>query len=295
MQEERWKKGKKSVESQVAIMKIRLLELTNTSARFVLSDATPALANALRRALMCEIPKLAIDKVEILLGNIRDENGKEYESVTPLFDEIIAHRLALVPLPTDLSLKFPNECSCKGEGCPSCSVIYSINKKGPGIVYSGDLIPLADPKFKPIDELIPIVKINEKQAVLLYATAILGRGKDHAKWQVAHAVGYKYYPDVKLNEEKCNNCMKCIKYCPKKVFESSDGKAKVKTVEACDLCNACVEICPTGAITVKGSDKDFIFTFETDGSLSAKAALIEAIDILSKSFGQIKDMLSTLG
>ncbi|MEM3445324.1 MAG: DNA-directed RNA polymerase subunit D [Thermoplasmata archaeon] len=277
------------------MMKIKFLELTNTSARFVLSDATPALANALRRTLLCEIPKLAIDRVEILLGNIRDESGKEYESVTPLFDEIIAHRLALVPLPTDLTMKFPEECSCNGEGCPSCSVIYTINKKGPGIVYSGDLIPLGDPKFKPVDDLIPIVKINDKQAVLLYATAIMGRGKEHAKWQVAHAVGYKYYPSVKIDGEKCDNCMKCVKYCPKKVFEVNDGKVGVKIVEACDLCNSCVEVCPRGAVTVQGSEKDFIFTFETDGSLSAKVALSKALEILSKSFGQVKDMLSMLG
>lgn len=276
-------------------MKIRFLELTNTSARFVLSEATPALANALRRALLGEIPKLAIDKVEILLGNIRDESGKEYESVTPLFDEIIAHRLALVPLPTDLSMKFPDECSCKGEGCPSCSVIYTINKKGPCVVYSGDLIPLGDPKFKPVDDLIPIVKINEKQAVLLYATAVMGRGKEHAKWQVAHAVGYKYYPHVQINAEKCNACMECLKYCPKKVFESQDGKVVVKAEEACDLCNSCVEVCPKGALCVKGDESEFIFTFETDGSLSAKTALCKALEILSKSFGQIKDMLSMLG
>ncbi|MCX8173240.1 MAG: DNA-directed RNA polymerase subunit D [Thermoplasmata archaeon] len=276
-------------------MKIKFLELTNTSARFVLSDATPAEANALRRTLLSEIPKLAIDKVEILLGNIRDESGKEYESVTPLFDEIIVHRLAMVPLPTDLSMKFPSECGCKGEGCQSCSVIYTINKKGPGMVYSGDLIPLGDPKFKPVDDLIPIVKINEKQAVLLYATAIMGRAKEHAKWQVAHAVGYKYYPDVKINGEKCTGCTECINSCPKKVFENQDGKVVAKTVDACDLCGACVEACPKGALSVTGSEKDFIFTFETDGSLSAKAALIKALDILSTSFGRVKDTLSMLG
>ncbi|MGB9636671.1 MAG: DNA-directed RNA polymerase subunit D [Thermoplasmata archaeon] len=275
-------------------MKITFLELTNTSAKFVLADATPSQANALRRTLMGEIPKLAIDKVEILLGNIRDENGKEYESVTPLFDEIIAHRLALVPLPTDFSMKFPEECTCKGEGCPMCSVIYTINKKGPCTVYSGDLLPLGDPKFKPIDDLIPIVKINEKQAVLLYATAVLGRGKEHAKWQVANAVGYKYYPDVTIDAEKCNNCMECIKYCPKKVFESREGKVVVKAKEACDLCNACVDVCRAHAVSVKGSETEFIFTFETDGSVSAKDALLKALEILSKSFGNLKDMLSML-
>jgi len=275
-------------------MEIKFLELTNTNARFILSDATPVQANALRRTLLGEIPKLAIENVEILLGTIRDDNGKEYESVTPLFDEIIAHRLALVPLPTDPSMKLREECTCKGEGCPSCTVIYTINKKGPGVVYSGDLIPLGDPKFKPVDDLIPIVKLNEKQAMLLYATAVMGGGKEHAKWQVAHAVGYKYFPTVTIDASKCNGCLECVRYCPKKVFEKEGEKVIVKNNSACDLCNSCVEVCKPGAVSVKGDDTKFIFTFETDGSISAKDALIKALDILSKTFSQVKDMLSTI-
>ena len=73
-------------------MDIEILEMAERKAKFILKNSSPAMANALRRTLLSDIPKMAIDKVEFHLGPIMYDD-KEYESVTPLFDEIIAHRL----------------------------------------------------------------------------------------------------------------------------------------------------------------------------------------------------------
>src|SRR3970040_1339313 len=85
-------------------MKIKVLQQKNATVRLLLSETDPSYANALRRVLIADVPKMAIEDVEFHLGPIRAEDGKEYESVSPLFDEIIAHRLGLVPIPTDLGL-----------------------------------------------------------------------------------------------------------------------------------------------------------------------------------------------
>src|SRR3989337_1260129 len=113
-------------------MKIDVLEAREDFLKFVLGETSPAFANALRRVLIADVPKMAIEDVEFHLGPIRAEDGKEYESVSPLFDEIIAHRLGLIPIPTDLGLYNPREScpSCHAEGCPSCTIIYSGNKRG---------------------------------------------------------------------------------------------------------------------------------------------------------------------
>jgi DNA-directed RNA polymerase subunit D len=130
-------------------MEIEIVEMTETWAKFKVTNSNPEMVNALRRVLMVEIPKLAIDNVEFHLGPIMDEAGHEYESVSPLFDEIVAHRLGLVPIPTDLSLFVErSKCSCGGEGCPSCTILYLLDKKGPSDVYSGDLEPLGDSRFR---------------------------------------------------------------------------------------------------------------------------------------------------
>lgn len=276
-------------------MEIKILELMDMKAKFILSGAKPEIANALRRCLMAEVPKMAIETVEFHLGPIRDEEGSEYESVSPLFDEIIAHRLGLVPIPTDLDIfTYKEKCTCGAEGCPNCTIMYSMNKKGPSEVYSGDLEPLGGPELRVKDELIPIVKLGPGQAILVYASAELGTAKRHAKWQVTSGVGYKYFPKVVINPAKCDMGDACIKACPRGVIGKKDGKTVVVDPEACTLCLACVEACVTRAISVEGDKSKFIFEFETDGSLTAQKTLLKALEILEGKFDEFKELVSTL-
>src|SRR2546427_8815026 len=172
-------------------MDLKVFDHTDMSIAVRIEGGEPTFVNAIRRTLLSDVPKMAIEDVEFHLGPIRAEDGKENESVAPLFDEMTSHRLGLVPIPTDLQLFVPRATcpTCHGEGCPACTIIYSLNKRGPGVVTSGDLEPIGDSKLKPKDAKIPIVKLGDGQALLIYATAILGTGKEHAKWQVAPGVG----------------------------------------------------------------------------------------------------------
>jgi len=114
-----------------------------------LSDITFAQANTLRRLLMNEVPVMAIENVEI----------KKNSGV--LYDEMLALRLGLVPLHTDLeSYELPDECSCKGAGCAKCQVQLTLSVKGPCVVYAKDLKP-KDPKIKPVNPETPLVKLLE--------------------------------------------------------------------------------------------------------------------------------------
>ncbi|MCU0852069.1 MAG: DNA-directed RNA polymerase subunit D [Thermoplasmata archaeon] len=276
-------------------MKIDILEMTQTRAQFVITDTNPAFANALRRTIVSDIPKMAIDNVEFHLGPIMDEKGTAFESVSPLFDEVVAHRLSLVPVPTDLdAFNFRAKCSCNGEGCPSCTVMYSLNKKGPCTVYSGDLEPIGDAKLRIKDDLIPIVKLAEDQALLVYATAELGTGKQHAKWQAALGAGYRYFAKIHIDQAKCDIGGSCVKVCPKGVLAKEDKKIVVKHPEKCNLCNACVEVCDAGVIKVSGDPTKILFRFETDGSLTAKQVLMRGLKNLEERFEGLREQISTL-
>ncbi|UCE36321.1 MAG: DNA-directed RNA polymerase subunit D [Thermoplasmata archaeon] len=294
-------------------MKFDILELTDTSAKFIISDISPPVVNALRRTLIADVPKMAISTVEFHLGPIRDEHGKEYESVTPLFDEIISHRLGMIPIPTDLGVfVFREDCVCKGEGCPNCTIMYSLNKRGPSeeddeksvTVYADELQlvvqkveGLSEKKYAEhfqIDKKIPIVKLNKSQALLLYATAELGTGSLHAKWQTAQAVGYQYYPEINISHDKCDMGASCISNCPKNVLAIKDKKIVITDIENCNMCKKCEEVCSLGAIKVSGDDKKFIFQFETDGSLTAKEALTFALDILEDEFEELRGLTGKL-
>ncbi len=268
-------------------MDIEIIEMAERKCKFVLKNSTPAMANALRRTMLSDIPKMAIDKVEFHLGSI-DVDGREFESITPLFDEIIAHRLGMVPVPTDYGLfNFQNECVCGGEGCPNCTIMYSLNEHGPRTVLSGDMQPLGDPSLKVKDELIPIVELADGQSVLIYAHAVMGTARKHVKWQVANGVGYKYMPVIDIVGNVPDG-KKVIDKCPKKVFDIEGDKVVVKNLLDCIICGMCEES-SEGAIKVTSDETQFVFKFETDGSLTAEQVLNKAAEVLSenaKAFGE---------
>ncbi len=278
-------------------MDIEILEMAERKAKFILKNSSPAMANALRRTLLSDIPKMAIDKVEFHLGPIMYDD-KEYESVTPLFDEIIAHRLGMVPVPTDLDLFVPqSECSCGGEGCPNCTIMYSLNKIGPCTVLSGDLEPLGNPDLRVKDEFIPIVELTDGQAVLIYATAVMGTARKHVKWQVANGVGYKYMPGVEVDPARAgdDDVVECAALCPKKVFEVEDGKLVVRNPMECSLCMTCTDhVGDRGGVKVTADDTNFLFKFETDGSLTAQQTLDKALEVLTSEAEDFTSQLESL-
>ncbi len=138
--------------------------------------------------------------VEFHLGPIMDEEGKEYESVSPLVRRDRGPPAGSGPHPhRPAALRGAVQVHLWRRGLPICTIMYSLNKKGPCEVYSGDLEPLGDARFRVKDELIPIVRLGPGQAILVYASAELGKGKEHAKWQVTSGTGYKYLPSVKID------------------------------------------------------------------------------------------------
>jgi len=277
-------------------MKAKLLAQREDSVKVVLEETEPAFVNALRRVLIADVPKMAIEDVEFHLGPIRAEDGREYESVAPLFDEIVAHRLGLVPIPTDLSLYNRREdCpTCHGEGCPSCTIIYSLNKRGPGLVTSADMEPIGDTKLRPKDQGIPIVQLAEGQAILIYATAQLGTGKDHAKWQATHGVGYAYYPTLKAGSKTVDALDPNVPFCSAHMLTTSLEEETVELPDDCTLCRKFREAYKVDSVKIASDPTRFVLQFETDGSLAAKDVLTKALDILAERFGDLASQADAL-
>jgi DNA-directed RNA polymerase subunit D len=270
-------------------MKVKLVSQKEDSLKVLVEDTEPAYVNALRRVLIADVPKMAIEDVEFHLGPIRAEDGKEYESIAPLFDEMIAHRLGLVPIPTDLALYNRREdCpTCHGEGCPSCTIIYSLNKRGPGLVTSADMEPIGDTKLRPKDQGIPIVQLAEGQAILIYATAQLGTAKDHAKWQPTHGVGYAYLPTVKAGSKAIDTLDPAVPFCTAHMLTTSLHEETVELSDDCSVCARFREAFKVDSVKIASDPTKFVLQFETDGSMTAKEALLKGLDILAERFGDI--------
>ena len=55
---------------------------------------------------------------------------------------------------------------------------------------------------------------------------------------------------IKIDEEKCNGCGKCVIACAEGALEIRGGKAKVMSESFCDGLGACLGECPEGALTI---------------------------------------------
>jgi len=257
-------------------VEIEVLEKNDVNMRLLIRGVDTPFVNALRRTVLAEVPCMAIDEVVII------------ENSSVLQDEIIAHRLGLIPLKTDLNgYNLPEECPCKSEfGCNLCRVSLTLDaeaKEGTRTVYSGELIS-ENPDIVPVSDKIPIVKLVKEQKLKLEAYARLGKGKKHAKWQPVSMCTYKYYPQIKIDSKRCDACGKCVEICPRKVLTKNVNKIEVRDLIVCTLCQDCMDVCPQNppAIDVSWDENTFIFNLESTGALPPKRIMTEAIKILDK-------------
>ena len=56
---------------------------------------------------------------------------------------------------------------------------------------------------------------------------------------------------VKIDEEKCTGCGKCVSPCAEGAIQIIDGKAKVVSEELCDGMGFCIGVCPEGALSME--------------------------------------------
>ena len=274
-------------------MSLQVIEKSDSKLIFVVEGISVEMANSIRRIIISEIPVMAVDEVIILKND------------SPLYDEIISHRLGMIPLTTDLgTYKLPRECECGGYGCALCQVSLTCEvtntTNAPMEIYSRDLNS-NDPKIVPVDPNITIVKIDKNDKVIIEAYAILGIAKDHVKWQAISNILYRFYPQIDFDDTKCAKCPdRCIvsRMCPEALYDFSNKKIPILLEDywkSCTLCNSCQRDCPEEAIKVGWKDNTYLFSIESDGVLPFKTIIkktfeifLEKIDEFVENLGEIE-------
>jgi DNA-directed RNA polymerase subunit D len=239
-------------------MNIKSISQKNEVSKFILQDSTVSFVNSIRRLILDEVTVMAIDTVEIRKND------------SALYDEMLAHRLGLLPLTTDLkSYKLRSLCACEGEGCLSCEVKLTLKKTGPCNVYASDL-QTSDPKVRPAQDKMLIVKLFDGQEIDLVATATLGKGKEHAKFSAGYMT-YKYLP--KVTAPKDTNLEKLQKEINVDII--TNGKIDSEKVILANL-DSLAPLFEEGVLKLDESDTDFIVTIESYGQLNPKELLFQA-------------------
>lgn len=155
-------------------MKVDVLQKNKTEIKFAVDGIKSGFASALRRVMISEVPTMAVEWIDF----------KKNDSA--LNDEIVANRIGMIPLTFEQDVyELPPK---DGKLTSKNKVTFVLKKKGPAMVYSGDM-KSDDKVVKPLYDKIPIVELFENQEMQFEATAILGVGRDHVKWQGA-VVGY---------------------------------------------------------------------------------------------------------
>ena len=286
--------------------------------KILITDTDAAQANAIRRTILTDVPKMAISKVRFELGQTQDQKGEYFESVNALPDEVIAHRLAMIPIPTYLDeFVFPeddpaNEGLPEDQwGSPASQIIYhcsirgssSENKEETKTVRAGDLNVLGETKLQ-ISEShqdIPLTILLHGQYLEFYAYATLGRGRDHAKWAPASAVSFHQREVAVLNNKKKAKLLFDLDLGISQADFGKDGRVEgVDMVEKVRKAMAQVsrgtgrEADFDNAITLEKVDGEFIFSFDTDGALSPEAVFNQACEALSSRFVLLNEELDTV-
>ncbi|MFH0831762.1 MAG: DNA-directed RNA polymerase subunit D [archaeon] len=257
-------------------MEIKIINSNKDKASYIISGIDTSIANALRRAVQ-EVQTLAVDEVEIVKND------------SALFDEILAHRIGLIPLKTEKGISSRDECSCKGKGCSKCTVSMKLKAQGPCTVYASDI----KGKDLVIHKKMPILSLLKGQELELNAYARLGTGKEHSKF--CPALVY-FRPSVQINVSKdCDLCDACVEACPIHILANHGKAISCSDINSCDSCDACVEACKKkgkDAISIKQSKEDYIFIIESFGQLSVKEIFTEMCKVIERNLKEIEKKLS---
>ncbi len=213
-----------------------------------ITDIEIGLANAIRRSVN-SIPILAIDEVDI------------YKNDSALYDEVLAHRLGLIPL--------KNQKVASGK-----SINFKLKVKG-GEVLAGEL------GKEVVYPEMPIVYLEKGHELELVARARQGTGKEHAKF-VPGLAYYKYLNKIKIDKEGEKHSELAELY--PEIFEFDD-KLRVVNEWAGDLEPEDVE--DFKGISVEPS-KELVFFIESWGMINAKDIFLEAVKALKEDLGKVK-------
>jgi len=216
------------------MINIQKYEKENQKISFI-TDMPISLANALRRSVL-EIPTIAIDEVEISKND------------SALYDEILAHRVGLIPIKTGKIIK---------------ETKFRLKGIGPKTVYSGDITPSIELEAK-----LPIVILDAEQEIELVANAKLGIGEEHIKYSPGliyykHNIAPELLDFLDIDEEGRVN------YEEKELKEKGLSEEQLTKIKKLSRIN------------------ELVINIESWGQIDVNKIFLESIDILSKNLTEL--------
>lgn len=285
------------------ILRVFVSRLTTEQCEFELAGVDASIANALRRTLIAEVPTIAIEHVYI------------WNNTSIIQDEVLSHRLGLVPLaidPSKLTFKLDDEANDQN------TVVFNLKaecKKKAGskdgevegrYVYSSQLEwdpkgdqsdTMGDEPPKPVNPDIVIAKLAPGQHMEMELHCEKGIGKDHAKFSPVATASYRLLPYIEILKMVPEPLIpKLISCFPEGVLERG-GEHGVQVADARkDTMSREVLRHPEfeGMVKLGRIQDHFLFNVESTGVYESEALLPTAIEVLQKKLALLKLALDAL-
>eukprot|EP00536_Pseudo-nitzschia_multiseries_P003864 jgi/Psemu1/186719/e_gw1.61.100.1 len=312
------KDGKEYLDRFRKRFRMNVIENEGNNLVFELIGCDASFANALRRILLAEVPTVAIENVYM------------WNNTSIIHDEVLAHRLGLIPINVDARLFDPIEegddttdqntlvfqlqsvlenteldraafLAAKKEAIETPGRPYTLH------LYSKDLVwvPQGDQErrfpdgIRPVHDDILIAKLRPGQEIELEAHARYGIGQDHAKYSPVATAAYRLYTNVEIVQPIYDEDAEELAHLYEPgVFEliPADVPGKRVTVKvvnpyACTMSRNYMRN-PTLAKAIKMTriPHHFIFSVESVGMHKPAVFVAEALKVLQKKCKDLIDL-----
>ncbi|XP_066282572.1 DNA-directed RNA polymerases I and III subunit RPAC1-like isoform X2 [Branchiostoma lanceolatum] len=291
--------------------RVNIVSLEGSELEFDMVGVDASIANAFRRILLAEVPTMAIEKVFV------------HNNTSIVQDEVLAHRLGLIPIHADPRL-FEYRQEGDDEGTAEDTIEFHLNVKctrntqapkdstDPDEIYKDHKVytkhlkwvPLgnqaelySEGDIKPVHDDILIAKLRPGQEMDLKLHCVKGIGRDHAKFSPVATASYRLLPEIVLTEEvkgeRADRLVRCFSPGVMEVTEEN-GVRRARVVNSrLDTCSREVFRHPDLKDCVKLNKlrDHFIFSVESTGALAPDVLVCEATKVL---MGKCRKFLSEL-
>jgi DNA-directed RNA polymerase I and III subunit RPAC1 len=272
---------------------------------FDLIGVDAAIANALRRMMLAEVPTVAIETVWFA------------DNTSIIQDEVLAHRIGLIPLKIDpkklsnvvngeetdqdtIVLYYNVECTNEKEIKPDGTEGY-VNETA----YSGSLtwVPQGEQEklfpegIRPVHDDIVLAKLRPGQRIEFEAHCRRGVGKDHTKYSPVATASYRLLPVIDFQQKVTGKDAKVLKeICPMNVFDIEDlggvSTATVARPRDCSMCRECIrQEGWSERVRLRRKADHFLFSVESVGNMAPEVIVQEAIKILKEKAVKFRNLV----
>lgn len=278
---------------------VHIIQSTQDRLEFDIIGIDSSLANALRRIMIAEVPTMAIEKVYVMNNT----------SVIP--DEVLAHRLGLVPI-----LANPKQFEFRTDECnEKNTIVFDFHVKHPGTtktpipVHSKSLVWIpqgdqakhfADTPIRVAMDDILVAKLAPGQEIQMELHCEKNIGKEHAKWSPVSTATYRLFPMIQITSPITGPDAHQFASCFPKGVIGIQKKRGIDTAIVLDprkdtVSRECLRYPEFADKVVLGRNPNhYIFVVESTGSLLPNTIVLEAISVLIEKCNTLDHFLNAI-